>query len=65
MKIVSELLCLTSGLILIVIGGILHIFTDVQTFVSITMIVVGFLLMLKSGEGVGGDSKSDNVAVSK
>jgi type IV secretory pathway VirB2 component (pilin) len=49
MNLVSGLVCLTSGLILIIIGGILHIFTNVQTFVWIIMIVAGFLLMFGSG----------------
>jgi len=49
MKLVGGLVCLTSGLIFIIFGGLLSIFANVQTYVWIIMLVLGFLLMFSSG----------------
>ncbi|OAD18799.1 membrane protein [Candidatus Thiomargarita nelsonii] len=65
MKLVGGLVCLTSGLIFIIIGGILSIFANVQTYVWIIMLVVGFLLMFSSGHYTGEEDDNDNVLLNK
>ncbi len=58
MKILSGLICLTSGLILIISGGILYLFTpNVPTFIWMIIITLGFLLMFGSGH-CGEESES-------
>ncbi len=48
MKLVGGLVCLTSGLIFIIFGGILSLFANMQTYVWIIMLVAGFMLILAS-----------------